>query len=244
MKPKLLKVDFHLHTQEDPHDYITYDAHRLIDIMTEKGYDAIAVTNHDKFTWNQRLEDYARERGLILLRGVERTVRKRHILLINFTGELSDYRSLHDIYLSKRPDNLVIAAHPYFPMPTASGSLVDHHPEIFDALEYCHYYVKNINFNNWAVLRAKEIGKPLIGCSDSHTMRQMGRTFSLVESEKDPEAIIEAIKLGRVQVMSRPFKAATLLGISSSISLRNVRGRLKCLIKNGRYGYRGEEQED
>ena len=243
MSSGTIKLDFHLHTQEDPHDYIKYDSIKLVDMMAERGYKAFAVTNHDRFTWSERLRDYAKERGIIVFRGVERTVRGRHILLINFKGELSDYRSLHDIEAAKRPDNLVIAAHPYFPMPTASGRLLDRHPDIFDAVEYCHYYVKNLNFNKWAVKRALEMQKPLVGCSDSHTVRQLGRTYSEVHSEKDPEAIIAAIKEGRVEVVTKPFKATQLIHISSLISLRNFRGRMLCLIKNGKYGYRGEEED-
>src|SRR3990172_1286072 len=125
MSSNILKVDLHLHTKEDPHDFIGYDAFRLVDMMAARGFGVLSVTNHDRITWSERLKDYARERGIVLLRGVERTIRKRHILLINFKGELSDYRSLHDIQKAKRPDNLVIAAHPYFPMPTASGGLLD-----------------------------------------------------------------------------------------------------------------------
>ncbi len=113
----------------------------------------------------------------------------------------------------------------------------------FDAIEYCHYYVKNINFNNWAVLRAQDLGKPLVGCSDSHTVRQIGRTCSIVEAEPEPEAIIQAIKEGNIEVMTKPFKASTLITISSLISLRNFRGRMQCLVKHGKYGYRGPEAE-
>ena len=244
MSSGTIKLDFHLHTQEDPHDYIKYDSIKLVDMMAERGYQAFAVTNHDRFTWSERLRDYARERGIIVFRGAERTIRGRHVLLINFTGELSDYRSLHDIAAAKRPDNLVIAAHPYFPMPTASGRLLDRHPDVFDAVEYCHYYVKNLNFNKWAVKRALEMQKPLVGNSDSHTVRQLGRTYSSVHSEKDPEAIIRAIKEGRVEVVTKPFKATQLIHISSLISLRNFHGRMLCLIKNGKYGYRGPEEEN
>ena len=236
-----IKIDFHLHSKEDPHDFLSHDAYKTIDLMAARGFGAIAITNHNRFTWSERLRDYAKEKGVILIRGVERTVRGKHILLINFRGELGDYRSLNDIAKAKRDNNLVIAAHPYFPMPTASGRLLDRHPDVFDAVEYCHYYVKNVNFNNWAVTRALDLQKPLIGNSDAHVTRQMGRTYSIVKVEdKDPEAIIAAIKEGRVEVVSRPYRAAQLLHISSLISIRNFRGRMKCLIKNGKYGYRGE----
>lgn len=243
MSPAPIKLDFHLHTKEDPHDYIAYDSFRLVDMMAERGYGAMAITNHNKITYSEKLRDYAKERGIVLFRGVERTINGRHVLLINFKGELSDYRSLLDVSRAKRPDNLVIAAHPYFPMPTASGSLVDNHPATFDALEYCHYYMRSMNFNKKAVTRSYNLGIPLVGNSDAHTVRQIGRTCSVVESEHEPEAIIQAIKDGNIEVMTKPFKASTLITISSLISLRNFRGRMQCLVKHGKYGYRGPEAE-
>jgi len=244
MSIKPLKVDFHLHTREDPHDFIAHDSYRLVDMMASKGYDAIAITNHDMFTWSDRLRDYAKERGVIVFRSVERTIRGRHVILVNFDGSLGDYRSLTDISRAKRPDNLVIAAHPYFPMPTASGFLLERRPEVFDAMEYCHYYVRNINFNKKAVIRSYTLGLPLVGNSDAHTVRQIGRTYSLVHSEKEPGAIIEAIKDNMVEVVSSPYKAATLLKITCLIPYRNIRGRMKCLIKTGRYGYRGTSENE
>jgi hypothetical protein len=244
MSKRLLKTDFHLHTREDPHDFIAHDAYRLVDIMVARGYDAIGITNHDKFTWSERLRDYAHERGLIMFRSVERTIDGRHALLINFPGELEDYRTLGDVQKAKRPDNLVIAAHPFFPIPTASGKLLDDNPDAFDALEYCHYYIRNVNFNKKAVACSYQINKPLVGNSDAHTLRQLGRTCSLVEAdEKSPEAIIDAIKRGKVEVMTRPFRASTLIRISCVIPYRNVKGRIKCMMRTGRYGNRGQEPD-
>jgi len=239
MSKKPLKVDFHLHSKEDPHDFISFDSFRLVDMMAARGYDALAITNHDMFTWSERLRDYGKERGVIVFRSVERTIRGKHILLINFDGHLGEYRTLTDIARARRPDNLVIAAHPYFPMPTASGRLLDRRPEAFDAMEYCHYYVRNINFNKKAVIRSYTLGLPLVGNSDAHTVRQIGRTYSLVHSEKSPEAIIDAIKRGAVEVVTSPFKASTLIKITCLIPYRNFRGRMKCLIKTGKYGFRG-----
>jgi len=244
MKKKRLKVDFHLHTKEDPHDFISFDSFRLVDMMASRGYDAIAITNHDRITWSEKLRDYARERGLIVFRGVERTIRGRHVLLINFDGSIGEYRSLTDISRAKRPDNLVIAAHPYFPLMTASGWLLERRPEVFDALEYCHYYVRNVNFNKKAVVRSYALGLPLVGNSDAHTVRQIGRTYSVVHAEKEPEAIIRAVKEGEVEVVTRPFSTATLLQISCLIPYRNIKGRMKCLLKTGRYGYRGPDEPE
>jgi len=244
MQKRLLKTDFHLHTKEDPHDFIAHDAYKLVDIMVARGYDAIGITNHDKITWSKRLRDYAAERGLIVYRSVERTVEGKHVLLVNFDGKLEDYKTLKDIEKAKRPDNLVIAAHPYFPMPTASGKLLDENPEVFDAMEYCHYYIRNVNFNRKAIVRSYQLNIPLVGNSDAHTLMQLGRTCSLVDApEKSPEAILDSIKSGKVEVLTRPFRATTLIRISCVIPYRNVKGRMKCLVRTGKYGYRGPETE-
>jgi hypothetical protein len=49
-------------------------------------------------------------------------------------------------------------------------------------------------------------GKPLVGNSDLHILSQLGTTYSMVDaSEPSPDAICEAIKRGRVEVVSTPL---------------------------------------
>ena len=71
----VLKTDLHLHTSEDPRDVIAHDAYALIERALELGFDAIALTLHDRQIADPRLFDYARDHGLTLLPGVERTNR-------------------------------------------------------------------------------------------------------------------------------------------------------------------------
>ncbi len=44
----MLKVELHSHTSDDPHDRIPYSAEQLIDRAAALGYDALAITLHDK----------------------------------------------------------------------------------------------------------------------------------------------------------------------------------------------------
>jgi predicted metal-dependent phosphoesterase TrpH len=73
--------------------------------------------------------------------------------------------------------------------------------------------VKGIDFNRRAVQWAVGHGKPLVGNSDLHILAQMGTTYSLVDaSERTPDAICEAIRNGRVQVVTEHlgwFRAAS-----------------------------------
>ena len=44
----MLKIELHSHTVDDPRDDIAHSAQQLIDRASDLGYDAIAITLHDK----------------------------------------------------------------------------------------------------------------------------------------------------------------------------------------------------
>ncbi|RPJ07709.1 MAG: hypothetical protein EHM36_06455, partial [Deltaproteobacteria bacterium] len=124
MKP--LKVDLHLHTAEDPLDQIKHTARELISKAAGQGFDVLAITNHHSLTFNQDLFSYARERGVLLIPGVEVSIRRRHVLLLNPPAgkNISDFKSLSGL---RRPETLIVAPHPYFPgMYSLNGSLLKH----------------------------------------------------------------------------------------------------------------------
>ena len=86
-------------------------------------------------------------------------------------------------------------------------------PHLFDAVEYCHFYMDCINFNRPAVQFAEKHRLPMVANSDAHVMDQFGLAYSLVTAEKTPDAIIKAIKAGRVEVVSQPLSLAVLMRI-------------------------------
>jgi hypothetical protein len=79
-----LKADLHLHTGDDPLDYITYSNKEMIDHAAELGFEILAITNHDFMSHRAELADYADSRGVVLVPGVEATIENRHVLLYNF----------------------------------------------------------------------------------------------------------------------------------------------------------------
>ena len=212
--PKPLKADLHLHTAEDPNDRVPYTAKELISKAADDGFEVLSITNHHQMTFNQRLFSYARERGILLIPGVEIDIRFRHVLLLNPPGgkTVSDFSSLSSL---RRPDSLIVAPHPYFPNPHSLNGCLLKNLRHFDALEYCHFYSPRINFNQRAIALSKSRGIPLIGNSDSHFLSQFGTTYSLIYAEKDPEAIFSAIRESRLEIITRPLshiEMGTLLG--------------------------------
>lgn len=228
----VLKVDLHLHTSEDPVDNITYDARTLIDRAACLGFDAIAITLHDGVLSGRSAAAYARERGVVLVPGIERSIGGRHVLLINFPEQAQTVRSFDDVArLKARTGGLVIAPHPFFPGRTCLRSALDVHADLFDAVEWTYFWTRTLNFNARAAAWARRRGKPIVGNSDLHDLRQLGRTYSLVDSEPDPDAICAAIRQGRVRIQTEPVPIWELTQVFSGMVTRG-RKQIESLIAN------------
>lgn len=210
----VLKVELHSHSGDDPVDRIPYSTSRLIERAAELGYDALAVTLHDRQLDLRSLAAYAAERGVTLIPGIERTIQGKHVLLLNFSRATEDVHSFEDLArLREREAGLVVAPHPFFPHPSCLRALMDQHAALFDAVEYNAMFTASINFNDAAVRWARAHGKPIVGNGDVHRLRQLGHTYSLVDAERHPDAICAAIRAGRVDVEARPLSLLAAAGI-------------------------------
>ena len=201
----MLKVDFHTHTADDPLDHIPYTTRELIDRAATLGYDALAITLHDKQLDLRPHLGYARERGVVLIPGMERTVEGRHVLLLNFDRAAEGVQTFDDVRrLKERCGGLVIAPHPFFPGPSLFGKL-EEHADLFDAVECNAMFTASINFNRFAERWARRHGKPLVGNGDVHRFEQFGSTYSLVDAEPNASAICAAVAAGRVTAVTNPL---------------------------------------
>jgi predicted metal-dependent phosphoesterase TrpH len=224
-RARALKADLHLHTAEDPVDRVRYTAKELIAKAADEGYEVISITNHQQMTFNQDLFFYAKEKGILLIPGMEMTIQKRHVLVLNppLRRVCSDFFSLSEL---RRPETLIVAPHPYFPGPTSLNGYLLKHLNLFDALEYSHFYSPMINFNQKAVKVSQSFGLPLVGTSDAHLFSQIGSTYSLIYAEKNLEAVFAAIRQNRVKVISRPLKHVEM----GWIAIRLFKMRLPSII--------------
>ena len=89
----MLKVELHAHTDLDPVDRIPHSTTDLIDHAASLGYHVLAITLHDRYFDPADWQAYARDRGILLLPGIERTIERQHVLLINFPAESASIRS-------------------------------------------------------------------------------------------------------------------------------------------------------
>jgi predicted metal-dependent phosphoesterase TrpH len=181
-----LKADLHLHTNEGPEDFVRWSPAELIDLAAQAGYQVLSFTDHDRVTYSPGIARYARNRGIVLIPGVEATVESRHILLYNFPCPLETLRSFADIQRRKGSDTLVVAPHPFYPGPTSLRRRLREHLDLFDAIEYSHFYTACLDGNRGVLRLAHDRGLPLLGGSDAHLPRQFGTTYSLVDADLSP----------------------------------------------------------
>lgn len=146
----MLKVELHAHTSDDPLDRIPHSTHALIDRAAALGYDALAVTLHNKQLDIAPYAEYPSARRIALIPGIEREIHGCHVLLLNFSTQSEQVRSFADLaQLRSRERGLVVAPHPFFPI-RGLGRNLTRHPELFDAVEYNAMYARSLNFNRAA----------------------------------------------------------------------------------------------
>ena len=202
-----LKVDFHIHTAEDPYEKIDYNAFQLIDRAQQLGFEALAITNHDIVTHSQELTDYAHRQGIILIPGTEAKFSNKHVLIINpGFKKTPPGKSLEYLKEIKSPSSLIIAPHPFFPSSNSLKSELFDHLPLFEGVEFSHFYNHLINCNKKGAELAHRANLPLVGSSDCHFLCQLGKTYSVVDADnKDMASIIKAVKEGKIEVHSQPL---------------------------------------
>lgn len=234
----MIRAELHAHTADDPHDRVPYTASQLIARAAALGYGALAITLHDAVFDSTSLADVARQHGVRLLPGVERTIAGAHVLLINFPAAAAmTVDRLEDLAALKaaHPDGLVIAPHPFYPIGSALGRRrLEAHAVLWDAIEVNAMHVPGVDWNRAARAWAAAHGKPMVGNGDVHRLTQLGRTWSEIDVDvpaalSDAEAaraICAAIRAGRVRVAGGPLSPWRAAFIFAQMLLGGLRGRL------------------
>jgi predicted metal-dependent phosphoesterase TrpH len=220
----VLKIELHAHTSDDPVDDIPYSTCQLIDRAAELGYHALAITLHDRQLDLRPFASYGADRGITLIPGIERTIEGRHVLLLNFSPATESVGTFDDLArLKSREEGLIVAPHPFFPIGVSLRDMMDTYARLFDAVEYNAMFTTALNFNRRALRWARLHGRPLVGNGDVHRLRQLGSTYSLVDSEPTADAICAAIKQGRVEVRKTPLSVLSAATIASQLLASGIR---------------------
>jgi len=222
----MLKAEFHIHTNGDPYDngFVSYTAKELIKVAAKQNFEVMSITNHNRVFFNNSLKDYARKKGILLIPGAEPLIQMKDVLLVNVSND--DLHKLKKLTDLEKLDSsaLIIAPHPYFLFGHCLGYRLVRNIGLFDAIEYSHFYTrallnpffKFLNGNTKALEVARKYNKPVVGTSDAHKLYEFGRTYTLVDSPKNKDDIIAAVKKNKIMLETKPMPISNFLRRSLS----------------------------
>ncbi|MFC7223508.1 CehA/McbA family metallohydrolase [Halalkalicoccus sp. GCM10025322] len=193
----MLSLDLHAHTRffhGHKRAARAFDpiGHRLLaGVARRRDLDGVALTNHDYY---RPLGDPTGESGLLSLPGIEISTTRGHVVVLGADppsrtepGRLTPQEAVD---LAHERGCVAIIAHPF------RNSTIRETDVAFDAIE-----LNGKHPRTWPLVRqiAENRGIPLVGGSDAHYPVEIGRAYTHVDAEPDPEAIVEAIRDGRVE---------------------------------------------
>jgi predicted metal-dependent phosphoesterase TrpH len=236
------RVDLHNHCQGDPVDALTHTIYEHIDQAKKMGLDALAMTWHRRVCSDEAAFAYARERGLLVMPGMEAEIDGKHLVVLGLRdGDLPGQTSWPELRAlrARKPGVVVMAPHPFYPHPSCLNQRINDAVDCIDIVEWCALHVNwlpsRVSPNLRAARWAQRHGKPLVACSDAHSPAAIGRTPSTVEATALTEdAVLEAVRAGRVSFPRHSLEVFTFLGRTTAAFVgqrhhfgRWVTGRLR-----------------
>jgi hypothetical protein len=111
---------------------------------------------------------------------------------------------------------LIIAPHPFYPHPCCLGNMMNGNEDCIDAVEWCMLHVgwlpSRVSPNLRAARWAQKHHKPVVACSDAHTLAAIGTNASTVEADAlTPAALWAGIRAGHVSFHRKSLKVGSVL---------------------------------
>jgi len=205
----MVKAQLHIHIKGDPIDRISYNWKTLLDHAHEKNYRILSFTCHKRIIFPLKAKKYAQRLGILLIKGVEIEVQKKHVIILNPTKQAKKIKTFNALkkYKLENPQSLIIAPHPFHPGSVSLNKLLEKNLPLFDALEFSYYYtsLKNPNLKTKAL--AKKHNLPLLATSDCHILKYFDRTYSTLEitTPLTTKKVFNAIKKNRIKIHTKPL---------------------------------------
>ncbi len=204
-----IKANLHLHTSDDTEDSINYSFIDALDAAKAHGFQCIALTCHNKFVNREDYKKAAEARGILFVPGVERTIEKRHVVILNPDKDVDAVKTFVGLeaYKKAHPDIFVIAPHPYFPGGYSLQKKLGEYARLFDAIEHSWFYSTHINCNTKAKNMATKLNLPFIATSDTHNLKFLNTNYAEIEvEEKTIPALFKAIRERKFTNTTSPRK--------------------------------------
>lgn len=204
-----LKTNLHFHTSDDTEDSIPYSFTEALDEAVRLGFSCLALTCHNTYAYTAERAREAGARGVLLIPGIERTIEKKHVLILNCGSDIMSVHTFQALtaYKQTHPEIFVIAPHPYWggSYSFSLSAKLEEHISLFDAVEQTWFYSLIYNPNKKASRVAQRHSLPLIATSDTHELQWLNTSYAEIEvKEKTIPAVLNAIRKENFKNVSSP----------------------------------------
>lgn len=205
-----VKASLHLHAREDFKDgkKIAYSFFQLIDRAQELNFKVLAFTGHEKMVCLPEHLEYGKERGILVIPGVEALVDGKHILILNCdqsADKIKSFKGLEE-YRNNHPEIFIIAPHPNHGFLVSLGlGKLQKHRYLFDAVEHSWYYSNFFNPNRAVIKKALKLDLPILATADLHYLGYLATDYLEVEvPHLTTVDFFQAIRLGKYKNITVP----------------------------------------
>ncbi|AKB84607.1 PHP domain-containing protein [Methanococcoides methylutens] len=192
-----MRIDLHVHSCFSKDSNASLDS--ILEHAKKNGLDGIAICDHDTREGGLACVKRAKEVGsdIIVIPGIEVTSSKGHILVLDPDGDIeSGMTPEKTIERARELGAVVIIPHPFKITSHGIGYVEGLDA---DAVEVLNSRCVTGGANNKAKRVTGELGIPQVGGSDAHEVKMVGCSYTEVDaSERTPEAVLQAIRDGRV----------------------------------------------
>ncbi len=182
------------------------DNHLLIERAKKLGLDALCVTEHNTMKGAWEAQRLGLEMDMLVLPAQEVRTLQGDILCFGIYEEgLMDIDTQELIALSRECGGVLIPAHPYRMAALALRDQVFHYPDAFCALEGLNGNCDKIE-NHKAAEAASKLNIPVIGGSDAHSEKMVGRYYTrFPEKISSTDELLSALKAGGYWAEENPL---------------------------------------
>jgi len=197
-----MKCDLHTHT------YYSYDSNALpkdmVDSAIEKGIDCLAITDHDEVDGASEAIEYAKNKPILIIPGIEVKSRDGDILGLNIRKPIPKNLSAEQtIEKIKEQGGLAIIAHPFGDWHPFKGNLISLIDKI-DGVEMMNASVFVGNKKARQLVKKHDLA--FTAGSDAHYPKFVGRMYLEIPGENlSIEQILEAIKNKNCKAVGKEF---------------------------------------
>lgn len=178
----------------------------VIKTALEKGLDVIGVVDHDIFKGGPETKKLAEKIApeLIVIPGEEIKTLSGEIIAYNLKKTIPKKLSLEKtIEEARKQGAFITVPHPFDRVRQGVGSNIELIKDKVDAIEAFNARGIYPGCNRKALEFARRNDIPIVAGSDSHFLYEIGSGYMKVESEPNPESVIEAIKAGKTEIGGR-----------------------------------------